>query len=49
VVAKRYVDGRKMVEIVDRDSIALNIGNWQMVTKDRASFKQRLRQVMDQN
>ena len=34
-------------EAVDRDSIALGIGNWQMEASDRASFRRKLREAMD--
>jgi len=36
-------------DAVDRDSIALGIGNWQTVASDRVSFRRRLREVMDHN
>jgi hypothetical protein len=52
-----FVDGKRSRgrpknswrEAVDRDSIALGIGNWQTVASDRASFRRRLREVMDHN
>jgi len=36
-------------EAVDRDSIALGIGNWQTVANNRASYRRQLREVMDHN
>jgi sorting nexin-29 len=52
-----FLDGRRLrgrpknswKEAVDRDSIALGIGNWQSVASDRASYRQKLREVMDHN
>jgi hypothetical protein len=34
---------------VDRDSVVLAIGNWETAASDRASFRRRLRIVMDRN
>jgi len=50
-----FVDGKRSrgrlknswKEAVDKDSIALGIGNWQTVASDRARFKRRLREIMD--
>jgi len=36
-------------DAVDKDSIALVIGNWLTVASDRASFSRCLRKVMDHN
>jgi hypothetical protein len=36
-------------EAVDRDNVALGIGNWQAVASDRASYRRQLREVMDHN
>lgn len=52
-----FVDGKRKrgrpkntwKEAVDRDSIALGIGNWQKVAGDRASYRRKLREVMDHN
>ena len=52
-----FVDGKRSrgrpknsgKETVDRDSVAFGIGNWQTVASDRASFRRRLREVMDHN
>ena len=52
-----FVDGKRSrgrpknswKEAVDRDSIALGIGNWQAGASDRASFRRHLREAMDHN
>jgi len=52
-----FVDGKRSrgrpknswKEAVDRDGIALGIGNWQTVASDRASYRRQLREVMDHN
>ena len=57
VLKSGFVDGKRSRwrsknswrEAVDRDSIALGIGNWQTVANDRASYRRQLREFMDHN
>ena len=52
-----FVDGKRTrgrpknswIEDVDRDSIAFGIANWRREASDRASFRRRLKEVMDHN
>ena len=57
VFQSNFVDGKRSRgrpknswrEAVDRDSITLGLGNWQMVAEDRISYRRKLREVMDHN
>jgi hypothetical protein len=52
-----FVDGKRSRgrpknswrKATDRDSVALGIRNWQTGASDRASFRRRLKEVIDHN